>query len=267
MPSKNAELAETVLKSLGMWRIPVDPFAIAKKEGIFLCPDNYGDSFDGRIEYYPDFNEFCLFHQQSGQFRSEERVRFTIAHELGHFYLPEHRNSLKSLDWHNCITDFTSRDPRESEADEFAADLLMPMELFRRELDRFRQGWCDLDDLFTLSKRLGASRTSTARRYCESDREGCTIFFSMNGVILWNSFSQDMKYLEMYYYPFNQPAPPGSKTADYWQQINSGCPPEKLAGRVSSEVWFDWPKCDYIWEEVTSLGTTGRAITQISPDR
>ena len=101
MPSKNAKLAENVLRSLRLWKIPVDPFAIAEKEGIFLSPGDYGDSFDGRIEYYPDLDEFCLFHQQSGPLRSEERVRFTIAHELGHFYLPEHRNSLKNLDWHN----------------------------------------------------------------------------------------------------------------------------------------------------------------------
>ena len=88
----------------------------------------------------------------------------------------------------------------------------------------------------------------------------------MNGVVRWNSFSEDMKYLGMYYYPFNEPPPLGSKTAEYWQQINAGCVPEKLAGRVASEVWFDWPKSDYIWEEVTSLGATGRVITQISPD-
>jgi hypothetical protein len=248
-----------------MWSIPVDPFEIACKEGIHISPGHYGKDFDGRIEYYRDLDQFCIFHELPGGLRTEGRVKFTIAHELGHFYLPDHRDRLRRGEWHNSESDFASRDPREAEADEFAADLIMPMELFRKELDRFRQGWCDLDDLFTLANRLGTSITSTARRYCDSDREPCTVFFSRNGLIWWNRSSEDMRRLGLYFYPFDS-ATCLSKTADYWATVQAGAVPEKLSGRVPSEVWFKWPKRDYLWEEVTALGGSGRAITQLTPD-
>ena len=133
------------------------------------------------------------------------RVHFSIAHELGHFYLPAHRERLLKGIMHNSVIDFGSRTPIEIEADEFAADLLMPMELFRAELNRFRNGFCDLNDLSKLAARLGTSLTSTARRYCESDREPCTIFFSENGVIRWGHSSEDMKRTGMYYYKYETP--------------------------------------------------------------
>lgn len=266
MPSHSAELAEQILRLLGLWRIPVDPFEIARKEGIYLSGGNFSDCFDGRIEYYKDVDEFCIFHEEVGGWRTQGRVNFTIAHELGHYYLPEHRQLIREGKWHNSVIDFASRDNRENEADEFAADLLMPMELFRKELDLFRLGFCDLDDLFKLAKRLGTSITSTARRYCESDREPCTIFFSANGLIWWNHFATDMKRLGLYFYPYDTPPPAGSKTHEFWTRIRDGETPKKISGRVLASRWFQWPKREYVWEEVTALGGTGRAITQLTPD-
>ena len=69
----------------------------------------------------------------------------------------------------------------------------MPKELFRQEIDTFRCGVCTLDDLTRLAEHLGTSITSTARRYCQCDREPCTVFFSKNGIITWGVSSTDMK--------------------------------------------------------------------------
>ena len=141
-----------------------------------LRAGDYGGTFDARIEFYPNLKRFCIFHADPGGWRTVGRVRFSIAHEVGHFYLPAHRERLLKGIMHNSVTDFGSRSPTEIEADEFAADLLMPMGLFRAELNLFRNGFCDLDDLTRLADRLGTSITSTARRYCESDREPCYDF-------------------------------------------------------------------------------------------
>jgi Zn-dependent peptidase ImmA (M78 family) len=265
MTTPSAALAESTLRSLGLWKIPVDVFEVVRKEGIYLAPGHYDDAFDGRIEYYRDVDQFCIFHNEAGGSRTEGRVRFTIAHELAHYYLPAHREQLRQGAWHNSVADFASRDPREIEADEFAADLLMPMELFRNELGRFRLGFCDLDDLFKLAHRLGTSLTGTARRYCESNREPCTIFFSMDGVVKWNHFSEEMKYLGMYFYPFDSPPPAGSKTAQFWDEAESGIHPAKISGITPSEVWFKTPRREFLWEEVTAVGGSGRVITQLTP--
>jgi hypothetical protein len=249
-----------------MWHLPVDPFKIVRHEGIMLRAGDYGGTFDARIEFYPNLKRFCIFHADPGGWRTVGRVRFSIAHEVGHFYLPAHRERLLKGIMHNSVTDFGSRSPTEIEADEFAADLLMPMGLFRAELNLFRNGFCDLDDLTRLADRLGTSITSTARRYCESDREPCTIFFSEGGMVRWGHSSADMQRTGMFYYQYNTPPPRGSKTDEFWSLVNDGGDPEKMSARVPSQVWFQWPRASYLWEEVMPLGNTGRVITQLTPD-
>lgn len=189
----------------------------------------------------------------------------SASHELGHFYLPAHRERLLKGIRHNSESDFESSNRTELEADEFAADLLMPMELFRAQLNSFRNGFCTIDNLATLAKRLETSLTSTARRYCESDREPCTIFFSTNGLMHWGTASQDMQLLGMYFCETNNPPPAGSKTAELWAKIRAGEQAEKMEGRVPAEVWFKWPKAANLWEEAMPLGQN-RVITELTPD-
>jgi Zn-dependent peptidase ImmA (M78 family) len=59
---------------------------------------------------------------------SEVRARFTIAHELGHYHL--HMKDVPG----KIITSFRrDQSPRETEANQFAAELLMPRKLIERE--------------------------------------------------------------------------------------------------------------------------------------
>jgi len=266
MPTASDQLATEVLTSLNMWRLPVDPFEIARHEGIVIRGGDFGGTFDARIEFYRKLKQFCIFYAETGGSRTTGRVRFSIAHELAHFYLPTHRERLLKGIMHNSVIDFGSRSPTELEADEFAADLLMPMKLFRAQLNLFRNGFCDLDDLTRLAARLGTSITSTARRYCESDREPCTIFFSEGGIVRWGHSSEDMKQTGMFFYPYDTAPPKGSKTAEFWSVMKDGRQPQKMSGRVPPEAWFQWPRASHLWEEVMSLGNTGRVITQLTPD-
>jgi hypothetical protein len=265
MPSVTAELAEETLRSLRLWKLPVDPFEVIKREGIELSPGIYGDNFDARIEYYKSVGEFCIFYNLPVGWRTEGRVKFSLGHELGHYYMPNHRERLRNGFRHNSITDFVSRDPMEEEADNFSADLIMPMELFRKELKTFRGGFCTLQDLGRLADRFGTSLTSTARRYCESDGEACTIYFSEAGVIQWGKSSEDMRRTGMYWWVYGTPPPQRSNTAAYWEKIRHGGPAERIASRVDADIWFDRPGAAELWEEVVPLGGTGRAITQLTP--
>jgi hypothetical protein len=88
--------------------------------------------------------------------------RFTAAHELGHFVL-EHQDS---LDPEVRMPGHTEdRDPREIEADAFAAEFLMPKWLVRSAAER--RGWWSEDGLRTpeivyqLSLRLATSYEAT----------------------------------------------------------------------------------------------------------
>ncbi len=259
--------AEGVLKALGMWKLPVDPFAVAKEEGIELAPGNYGHGFDARIEYLPMFKRFVVYYREPGPGRTMGRVRFSLAHELGHFYLPDHREELREGRMHNSESDFRSKHPREAQADEFAASLLMPQELFIAQVRRFRQHVCTLPEICKLAEEyFHTSVTSTARRYCQCDIEACSIVVSREGDVLWAMHSEDMRRLNMKYIQFGQAVPRMSKTAALWDRI--GDSPEDLSaveGAVESDVWFERPYYrKELWEEAMPLGYTGLALTYLT---
>jgi Zn-dependent peptidase ImmA (M78 family) len=57
---------------------------------------------------------------------SIHRQRFTVAHEIGHLLLGHTSDSF--------ILDFYSRNPEEIEANQFAAELLMPLPMLKEDL-------------------------------------------------------------------------------------------------------------------------------------
>lgn len=262
MPDLIAEEAEQILRDLGMWRLPVDPLRIAEEEGIELAPSLYGRGFDARIEYYRDDDKFAIYYQHAGVYRSQGRVRFSLAHELGHFYLPDHRAKLRTGYRHNSVTDFASKNPLESEADRFAASLLMPKALFIAEVGRFHSGFCTLKDLCELAERLMTSVTSTAIRYCDCDIEATTVVLSRDGIVLWSWPSEDMRRLGMWFVKGGNPIPATSHTANLLAKRAAGGADDYIEGHVDSDIWFDWPKRPRIWEEAMFLGD--RVLTYLA---
>jgi hypothetical protein len=88
----------------------------------------------------------CLFIRRPGQrpslIVSEEtahnanRYRFTIAHELGHLFIPWHGGSIFCHTTHSVIVDDVVTRAFEAEANRFAAELLAPTDWVKAELSR-----------------------------------------------------------------------------------------------------------------------------------
>lgn len=255
-----ASRAEEILKALDMWSVPVDPLAIVEQEGIELAPGDYGDGFDGRIKYLREVQTFALAYQTQGRGRPRGRVNFTLGHELGHYYL--HREYLLSGHSHGSKSDFRSPNEMEQEADEFAAALLMPLELFRREVKKYRQHVCVLKELCDLAEnRLGASITSTVRRYCQADIEPCHAVFSRDGIVQWGCCSEDMRRLNMGFVPFGQSLPRGSRSAQSFDKLTTE---GQVEGEVDASEWFERPYHQgRLWEESMLLGN-GIALTYLT---
>lgn len=262
MPDEIETAAEEVVKAFGMWRLPVNPFDVAREEGVRVVPGVYGESFDARIEYYPAYGRFVIFYRDVG--RPEGRIRFSIAHELAHFYLPTHRQRLEEGRMHSSKPDFRSREPLEQEADRFAAGLLMPRLLFRKAVNDFRQSVCTLRELCTLADRLETSITSTVVRYCECDIEGSAAVFSENGVVRWTCASEDMRRLGLSFVRSGSSIPRGSKTAQLLERMHAGQPSEIVDGIMDSRIWFDRPQRPRLYEEAMKLGD--RVLTWLTID-
>ena len=253
-----AKEAEQVLKNLDLWKLPVCPFEIARKEGIELLPGSFSDGFDGRIRYVPEISSFVISFRKDGPGRTKGRVRFTLAPELGHYFL--HRDYLLSEQCHSSKSNFTSKEQMEVEADQFASSLLMPMDLFRSRIKFLRSSVADLGDLVKLANNeFQTSITSTVLRYCSSDIEPCGMIVSRKGKVCWCRFSEDMKYLRMGYYG-NLTIPIDSVTA-----TQLGSEVGIVSDAIEPWTWFENTFFNgKLWEEAMSLGRTGYTLTYLT---
>lgn len=250
--------AKEVLLALDAFRLPVNPLDVARQEGICLAPGSYDGCFDGRIEYHRGAAKFILFYADEAAAGGEGRVRFTVAHELGHYYLEEHRQYLLSGVWHGSRTGFVSDNRVEREADQFAAALLMPADLFCQEVRRLPGRTCDLRGLSQLAQMLRTSLTSTAIRYCQCDIEACSVVLSRGGRVIHHTPSSDMAYLGLRFIPYGSPVPATSRTATLLKHTGGAAPP--VEGEVDAGVWYDGGE-GRLWEEALHLGSTGLTLT------
>src|SRR5262249_251364 len=146
---------------------------IAKAQGLTLSFGSYGDAFDGMLECRgARFHIYCNLDRV--EHPESSRSRFTIGHELGHYFIDEHRLALLSgrAPAHPSRTEYESKNLVEQEADHFASRLLMPTERFTEVARRAKLG---LGGVLSLARELRTSVTSTAIRYAQLDLVPCAV--------------------------------------------------------------------------------------------
>lgn len=116
--------AKEIRKKYGLIGAAVDPLDIAKELGIKVYEQENlktkdGQSVSGAIIKNNDEVRILI---NSGE--SSRRQRFTIAHELGHYFLG-HLDSEKGQYIDLARNSLTSKSPKEADAEEFASSLLM----------------------------------------------------------------------------------------------------------------------------------------------
>lgn len=162
--------------------------------------------------------------------------------------------------WHGSHTGFVNDNRLEKEADRFSAGLLMPADLFRTQVSRFRQRVCTLKDLITLSERLGASITATALRYCELDIEASSMILARDGIVLFHVASYDMRRLGYSFVRKSSHIPGASKTDLLFAEGAA----DFVQGEIDAEVWYA-NRHGTLWEEAQRLGNTGLTLTYLVP--
>jgi hypothetical protein len=111
---------------------------------------------------------------------NESRKRFSIAHELGHFVL-KHGHSLEMVCNDEDMMNWNKKD-EETEANFFAAELILPEKLIRHR--------CDVKNVnFTPIRKIAedfhASLTATAIRFVRFCPEPCALICSQSSYIKW----------------------------------------------------------------------------------
>lgn len=184
-----AMLAET-LSEENMVDGKVDLNMVAEKEGILLVHKRIDDSFLGLINYDKEQKKyrFCIFINKS-QHKSIKAgwSRSTLGHELGHYFIMEHREELirgRPLTFHgpnNLSNDMI----QELEAQIFSMNLLMPRKQFVKKAKEYKPG---MGAVIELSRFHKTPWSSTTFHYA-----GCNIIPCV--VVKWNKKNEIEKKL------------------------------------------------------------------------
>ena len=126
----------------------------------------------------------------SNNIPEEGKKLFTAAHELGHVVLPSHAkiNSFK------CTTNDlwgNSKKPHEIEANQFAAEWLMPKEIYKL---RCAKSEPDFVSISRLGNEFNVSLTAAAMRFVEVTDHEVLLVASENGMMKYFRSSQDFPY-------------------------------------------------------------------------
>lgn len=109
------------------------------------------------------------------------RKRFSIGHELGHFELHPQLTNFVSCS-KSDMTDWKGDRKRETEANLFSAELLMPTPLFEPRIMLKKP---NMRLIQNLANEFRTSITATAYRYLQVTREPCALIYCVEGKIKW----------------------------------------------------------------------------------
>lgn len=242
---------------------PIDPLQVAKDEYPRLRAGgrNFGDRFDGKLKYVAEHRYFALMYNTKYDFGCTQgehhpRTRFTIAHELGHYFINHHREYLHNRrSSHASINEFRSNAVIEKEADSFAASLLLPTHLVKPIINRNN---LSLNAIDNIANDFGTSRVSTSIRAVQLSHFPCAVAGIRNGAMSWIFPSESL--IEAGIYPNRGVMPANAQ--EPWDRCKMRIPGDSENGGEVRD-WFQTYQREhleevYVHEEyvpVPSMGT------------
>ncbi len=195
-----AEGARQLLRELNVQGIPIQPREIAEQLRIVVWEREMESQYDGCLMRVGDTWGILL----NNLIQSQARKNFTIAHELGHYYLDggqaerqisatsETNKVVEFVPQHRCqredLRGFDSHRLEEQRANQFAVELLMPFPIFRADAaDLPKIGLPAID---ALASKYSTSLTSTAIRYTRLSPHICAVVLSEQGQIKYFAYSE-----------------------------------------------------------------------------
>lgn len=179
------KICDLVSQAHGVSRFPVDvPTLALETAEVFKWADPITQveavnikGFDGALFANDAKSRWKMLYSTGVE--SPGRIRFTQAHELGHYVL--HR--LKQDEFKCSSDDMLSWEEEtiEAEADLFASFLLMPLNDFRNQLTT----GVDFEALRHCAIRYGVSLTAAALKWIKCTDESAVLILSRDGFMKW----------------------------------------------------------------------------------
>jgi Zn-dependent peptidase ImmA (M78 family) len=226
----------------------VKPEWIGRENRITYSYGYYDDSFDGLLQHR--MGKFHIYlNLTRNPDRSSPRMRFTFAHELGHYFIDEHRNAIRTgkVREHPSFNSLNPKNQAEAEADYFASCLLMPGAKVKEFCRRKPLSSTLIEDL---GKQFQTSTSAVIYKYMELSLFPMLMVMSRDGKVQWKQMTQGFKYWGA---PKTGKAVPVNSAAGEYYQKGTRYKTEEI---VFADDWFNdqfrikdeqfWEKCYYL---------------------
>ena len=233
---------------LGKDRFPVDVPELAREYSAKRYPDDPISLVRGEV--LPGFDG-ALYRAPAGKkgwgiffnhgIASKGRINYTLAHEFGHYLM--HRAAYPNGFWcgdQDVVRWDSEYGQIEHQANVFAANLLMPLDDYRRQIDA--RAKIDLDMISHCADRYRVSLIAALLRWLEYTARRAVLVVSRDGFILWARSSER-----------------ALKTGAFFRTSGSpvAIPPASLAGRqdrlVDGRTGIDVPAGVWLREDVREM--------------
>lgn len=165
---------------------------------------------------------------------SPGRIRFTMAHELGHYVLHRLKRAKFECGQKDVLNGFTDEKNIEAQADQFASYLLMPLDDYRKQITSI----VDFDLLGKCASRYDVSLTAAALKWIDFTEEKAVLISHNDGFINWAWSSSSARAVGAFYKTSQSPIeiPPGSVAAE--ESVRH----ERLGVQIPLTTW--WPNAE-----------------------
>jgi Zn-dependent peptidase ImmA (M78 family) len=158
------------------------------------------------------------------------KKRFAAAHELGHYEMHRHLTPI-IYDTEYDLVNWYQGGPQEMEANEFAAEFLMPTEIFQKECKGKKFSPAVIEHL---ANRFQVSKTSTILKFVNRGHHPVCIVYCKDNKMKWWKTSSDFRYFLEFKY--NDPPPTGSVAYEMFTSTKFYAGDER-----KQEIWkSDW---------------------------
>jgi len=230
--------ARELLHELKINALPIDPIGIASALGLGVREQPLSSGCDGLLLCTGRVKGILV----NQRVESQTRKRFTVAHEIGHFRIHQARDFSCQP---QALLSWDERHP-EAEANEFAAELMMPEQFFKGDAERLPS----MPLLTELAEsKYQTSLTSTGIRYTKLTDEPCAVTLADVNCVRWMVRSRR--------FPFRSKVSKLSENSYAWDFFQ-GRPLLHRPELVRADSWFaDAPESEFVTEHSIGMPNLG----------
>ena len=255
---------EKVALDEGFTTLPVKPLSIAERKDLHVQKKPPGMKGVSGALIFMEPKPLLIY---SSEHQNVGFENFSIAHELGHYCLPDHPEQImQSGRQHFSKAGFSEGSLSiELEADHFAAGLLMPGYLVRKLIEESDVG---LEGIRELAGSAEVSVTAAAIRIAQCARYPICIIVSEGAIVRYAFPSESFKDLGENIFLRKGAALPGASTTARFNALAGNVAVGRQSiGECRLRDWFDTDRDPALDEQVVGLGSYGLTLTVLSSDK